>query len=370
MTRRGFTLVELLVVIAIIAVLIGILLPAIQKVREAANRSKCQNNLKQFGAAALNYQSAQSVLPPGILMDFTAPVGTSPYTGHAWGPYLLPYLEQETAYRQYDFKKPYWDTAQRTARETPLPVGLCPSAPVRAPLYTTNKLPFAAGNVPAFSAAVVDYAPLSCVALPAKTSSTQPDPTDLLFNRPTERDPAKYLRVTDTRGMIAPLIKIAPYGAGTDWVTLVSMGYTPNQLPFKLTNVQDGPSNTAMFTECAGRPDLWVRGQRYTDPSLVQNGGWADALSDVKLDGANAAPTATSPSALATYIKARGSVAMNAHNSGETYSFHTGGAYHVFGDGRVTFIRETISLFQYAALITAAGGGPVSPREEASPWAE
>jgi prepilin-type N-terminal cleavage/methylation domain-containing protein len=104
--RPGFTLIELLVVIAIIAILIGLLLPAVQKVREAANRSTCQNNLKQLGLAAHNYASANdSKLPPGYLgsypslADNPAPSGYSnaQYVGVL--AYLLPYVEQDNIYR-------------------------------------------------------------------------------------------------------------------------------------------------------------------------------------------------------------------------------------------------------------------------------
>src|SRR5690242_14648344 len=104
--HRGFTLIELLVVIAIIGALLGLLLPAVQKVRETAARLQCQNNLKQIGLALHNYHDSQQALPPGYLAFSSYSDGaTDTAPGWGWAAFILPYLEQEPLYRQINFRQ-------------------------------------------------------------------------------------------------------------------------------------------------------------------------------------------------------------------------------------------------------------------------
>ena len=134
--RSGFTLVELLVVIAIIGILVGMLLPAVQQVREAARRTVCKNNLRQLALALHNYESSLQQFPPGYAFisgsDFAAtgyPVveGQANHLGQAWGAIVLPQFEQSALHDQIDFALPGFDVANLAARETPIPTFLCPT---------------------------------------------------------------------------------------------------------------------------------------------------------------------------------------------------------------------------------------------------
>jgi prepilin-type N-terminal cleavage/methylation domain-containing protein/prepilin-type processing-associated H-X9-DG protein len=164
--RAGFTLVELLVVIAIMGVLIGLLMPAVQKVREAANRISCQNNLKQIGLAMHNYQDARLSLPPGYCASGPYVDGTTDTSpGWGWATYILPYMEQDNLYDQFTLNQPVENSP---GIQTILKGFICPSdIPLDAPFTVPN----------AFGVTVTTAAPCSYAACCGGDESDTADPT-------------------------------------------------------------------------------------------------------------------------------------------------------------------------------------------------
>jgi prepilin-type N-terminal cleavage/methylation domain-containing protein/prepilin-type processing-associated H-X9-DG protein len=138
--RRGFTLIELLVVIAIIAILIGLLVPAVQKVRAAAARIQCDNNLKQIGLALHNYHDVNHQFPPPA-QCFPGGCNTNDLRDLNWGPTwvlrILPFIEQDNLYKAYNLNLPAKDPANEPVTMTELKVFLCP-ADKKAPLFSNS----------------------------------------------------------------------------------------------------------------------------------------------------------------------------------------------------------------------------------------
>jgi prepilin-type processing-associated H-X9-DG protein/prepilin-type N-terminal cleavage/methylation domain-containing protein len=303
----AFTLIELLVVIAIIAALIGLLLPGVQKVREAANRIRCTNNLKQIGLALHSYHDANNGLPssfntPGVprVSFFTR---------------VLPYLEQGNLHAKYDFSQNWYDPANLPITTTPIKIVQCPSTP------NPNRLdgrPDAPGG----------WSPL--VAVSDYGATTHVDPR------------------LKTAGL----------------VPVVGEGLMPKNDPApRFANVSDGLSNTIAVAESAGRPQLWQAGQPVGSPPgvRVNGGGWARAATDFSIDGSTYDGTSLPGPCAVNCTNGEDSIVYpdpyyGTNGSGEIYAFHTGGANVVFADGSVHFLRQNMSIATLAALVTRAGG--------------
>jgi len=297
---RGFTLIELLVVIAIIAVLIGLLLPAVQKVREAAARMSCQNNLKQIALACVNYEVAFQKFPPS---NTTSP----PW--HGWAALVLPQLEQENVRTIYALGANWYDPANAAARASPVKTFLCPSA--NGGRAGQSAVPGTPGSP--FAGAAWDYTNVSVVAVTLLAYLNYPDPAGY---------PSVWRGVMSSQGSA-------------------------------VAQVTDGLSNTILVTEDANRPEYWVKGKRVSaatppfggdGPGVVTGGVWADHQKGFGIEG-------TSPDG----TTAVGECAINCTNAYEVYAFHPGGANAALADGSVRFLRESLPVRTLAALSTRAG---------------
>ncbi len=319
--RNGFTLVELLVVIAIIGILIGMLLPAVQSVREAARRVNCQNNMRQLGLALHNYESAHMAFPPSRLApdDQLMPSDVSNSGAEtafqSWTILILPFVEQGNLANQYDFNYAWFDAANSNNNaviSNSLQLFKCPSSPSVDAVDPYHCVGAAAG----------DYGSINEVKKRVYTQVLNID------------DPGKYAR----SGLLSKFQK------------------NP------IARASDGTSNTLYVAECAGQPDVFIAGSRmtmddfanYTDDKVVNfdgrlcptdGTGWADPDCGFSINGATA-----------DGLNKYGQVMINAINVSEAYSFHPGGACFAMADGSAHFINDSIDAQTFVSLCTRAGG--------------
>jgi prepilin-type N-terminal cleavage/methylation domain-containing protein/prepilin-type processing-associated H-X9-DG protein len=358
-TRKttGFTLIELLVVIAIIAVLIGLLLPAIQKVREAANRISCTNNLKQLSLACLNYESTYGALPynaitknnnqipyiPYVAGTVAAPGNTSGTQGRCSGLVpLLPYLEQANIAPLYTFNLDWSDPANVNVLKIAVKVFNCPSSPAAGQLSAAYATTYIAPGNPAF-------APPSA---PGSTTNILGGKIYPAINTTSVgyiADYAAIVQVKTTKDANGAEISFANPLVSGAYPGVPSKGAMRQNGPTKISEVSDGLSNTTLYSEAAGRNLQYYTGHKSTAYPTSSTGPiWADSDNRITVTGTDSTGTTQFGT---------GPCAMNCNNlQGDIYSFHTGGANIAFGDGSVHFIRESISLVTLAAMVTKAGG--------------
>jgi prepilin-type N-terminal cleavage/methylation domain-containing protein/prepilin-type processing-associated H-X9-DG protein len=291
----AFTLTELLVVIAIIAVLIGLVLPAVQKVRDAANRIQCSNNLKQIGLALLHYENTYGVFPPSEIKGPFLQARVTAAVPHGWGVFILPFIEEGALAPKYNWNLQHSDPANQPVASKQLRILQCPSAePDRFMTYGS----WASNGT---RGACTDYAPTLGV------------------------DP-----------VLAGMGLIDTVGNYRGVMSLNSMT--------RLGDISDGTTNTLLFVEDAGRPRQWRVG--YGGPDQTISGGpWTGYLNRIAIMGSTA-----------DGVSRPGPCALNCSNDGEIYAFHAGGANVVFADGSVHFLKTGLDIRVLAGLVTRAGG--------------
>jgi prepilin-type N-terminal cleavage/methylation domain-containing protein/prepilin-type processing-associated H-X9-DG protein len=300
--RRAFTLIELLVVLAIIGVLLALLVPAVQKVRAAAARLSCGNNLRQAGLALHQFEADRGCFPAGAVNGPFPQAGVTTDASHGCWPFLLPYLEQPALFAAYRWDVDFFDPANQPTVATPLKVLQCPSAPSnRFVLVTHSSGAFTRGG----QGACIDYGPVEGV------------------------DPE-----------LAALGLIDPAGN--------YQGALPVNRMTRMTDITDGTSGTLLVAEDAGRPQLWQAG-RYAPGPFSFGGPWASNANPLTVSGASADGGTLG-----------GPCAVNCTNDRQPYSFHTGGCNFLFADGSVHFLRAGMDIRVLAALATRAGGEVVS----------
>jgi prepilin-type N-terminal cleavage/methylation domain-containing protein/prepilin-type processing-associated H-X9-DG protein len=358
--RGGFTLIELLVVIAIISVLVGLLLPAVQRVREAANRMSCQNNLKQIGLALHNYHGLFNMFPRGAADDTGDAIGVT--SSLPWGVYLLPHLEQTNLYNRFKVADITGaNDGQRFNGMSSSAAGFDPGLLWNNPPNNTNLAD------PALNPAATPLKVYQCPSSPSQGT---------IYQDTWNNNGNAYGPYSSSTGATSWTVSASDYiGVGgvlgsfvgnyLPGVQLDHNGVLNDNFQVTIASITDGTSNTWVIGECAGSPNVYVAGNKLLasppyDPNstgfYISGGGWADETNgDQWIAGSDWDGGVASQWPSGSPLTG-GPCVINCVNIQNFFSFHPSGANFTFADGHVQFINQSIDPKVVVLLISFRDG--------------
>jgi prepilin-type N-terminal cleavage/methylation domain-containing protein/prepilin-type processing-associated H-X9-DG protein len=333
--RRGFTLIELLVVIAIIAVLIGLLLPAVQKVREAAARMKCSNNLKQLGLAAHNFESTYGTLPPGEWTRSTDGGTSRPSLGAV----LLGYIEQSNKFNQFNFAFDVQSPTNDAAASQDVPTFLCPSESSSAALTRSSGAAIGRsnyfGNIGAVADCRLSSDPGAGVFQASSSTAAGETPKGIKIGAMTDG--------TSNTAMFSEVMRAQTANSSTvDYTTNVAVAPTDISTG---TPLRDGRNVTGCKGGTVTKLINYV-GLQYYRGGINHQSFYTHTLPPNWNRNTNNAATQKYTCGDTSFRRAH--IAAS--------SYHSGGVNLCMGDGSIRFVRDSVDFTLWQNTGTRAGG--------------
>lgn len=349
--RKAASLVEVLIVIAIITLLLQLALPAVEMSREAARRTQCINNIRQYGVAFQQFDAHNGAFPSGLMLQVTGPLaGESDWRVHNYMADLLPMLDPSIA-SQYHRDQMFCSPENQPAIAASLSVAICPSGPGRDRSPKNYFLP----SVALFTQSARESAILGGVIgkLDKKYATEYLGGiTDYVIPTNAEdgvaRDFGYQVAVNDPVGLGSVFPQ--PFEKSEDIVLkLTSIIASNNTVMFdrriKTAEITDGLSYTFIMTEDVGRPQRWQRGKRTKKDEPLRS-AWADPGTILRING---------------YGTSEGRCLLNCENEDEIYSFHPGIVNFLFADGHVESVQDDTDPRVVLEWLTRAGGDGGGP---------